>query len=116
MNGRNRTAIDEVIETLRQLGRLERIDAALVAAAQTLADAVDSAPDNASLWREYRAAEQELRGVGGEVDDEFTKTLAALRATVGDEKDSKPAKPRGKRGGGSGGSRPAADAVAEVRR
>jgi len=116
MAGLNRTAIDKVIEALRQLGRLESIDAARVAAAQTLADAVDSAPDNASLWREYRAAEQELRGSGGEVDDEFTKALEALRAPMGDVQDAKPAKPRSKRGGGGGGSGPAVDAVAKVRR
>ena len=80
--GPNRLATDQVIDALSDLGRLETVDAALMAAARSLADAVDSAPDNASLWREYRAALAELRAVGGEVDDELFSTLASLRTEV----------------------------------
>lgn len=44
-HGANRLAIDQVIDALSDLGRLETVDAALVAAARSLADAVDSADE-----------------------------------------------------------------------
>ena len=92
-SGRNRLATDQVIDALSDLGRLETVDAALVAAARSLADAVDSAPDNASLWREYRAALAELRAVGGEVDDELFSTLASLRTEVRHPENAQSPKP-----------------------
>lgn len=92
-SGRNRLATDQVIDALSDLGRLETVDAALVAAARSLADAVDSAPDNASLWREYRAALAELRAVGGEVDDELFSTLASLRTEVRHPENTQSPKP-----------------------
>jgi hypothetical protein len=114
MTGRNRKAVDATIATLRSLGRLEAVDEALVTAAQTLADAVDAEPGHASLWREYRSALNDLRGVGGsDDDDEFSKVLAALRPEVGDVEEPKAAKPRAKRGGGGRSARAAADAVAD---
>lgn len=82
--GRNRTAAEATVEALRQLGRLEDVDSARVMALLALADAVDQAPDNASLWREYRSAEVAVRelSVGGE--DEFAALLDSLSAEVGD--------------------------------
>ncbi len=82
--GRNRSAIDLTITALERLGRLEDTDAAKVATARALADAVDSDPTNASLWREYRAAEQSLRESHDTTADEFAQLLAALSAEVGD--------------------------------
>ena len=81
--GRNRTAVELTILALNNLGRLEDIDAAKVASAQTLADAVDADPTNASLWREYRAAEQALRESHDTTADEFAQLLADLSAEVG---------------------------------
>ena len=93
-HGSNRLAIDKVIAALDDLGRLDDVDAALVATAQSLADAVDGQPDNASLWREYRACLADLRGVGGEVDDEFFSTLASLRTEVRHPENPEPSKSR----------------------
>ena len=85
------------IEALAAAGRLEAIDAATVAVAQGLAAAVDADPTNASLWREYRAAVETLRGVGADSssDDAFAQALAAImRPEVRDEADTKPRQSR----------------------
>ena len=61
--------MQKTIEALRQAGRLESVDLALVEIARRLALQVDEHPENASLWKEYRAAELALRaGVGNEND------------------------------------------------
>ena len=92
--GRNRTAVEESIRALRDAGRLESVDAAKIAAAQSLADAVDADPSNASLWREYRAAELVLRETNDTNTDEFAQLLAALSAEVGDSTQTGAQKPR----------------------
>lgn len=84
--GRNRTAVEEMVEALRATGHLEAVDAARVTAAQALADAVDSEPTNASLWREYRAALETLRQATDGGTDEFAALMAGLSAEVGDTK------------------------------
>jgi hypothetical protein len=84
--GRNRTAAESTIKALEMQGRLADIDAARVALVRALADAVDSDPTNASLWREYRASEQALREANDTSGDDFTQLLAALSAEVGDTK------------------------------
>ncbi len=110
--GRNAEAMRQMIAAMRVLGRLEDIDEALVTAAESLAEAVDADPGNASLWREWRAVEESLRGLGTDgADDEFTQLLAALRAPVVHAEDE--AGDKGRQGGArrrSSGS--AADAVA----
>lgn len=92
--GRNRIAVDASIATLTELSRLEAIDAARVAAARTLADAVDADPTNASLWREYRAAEQALREDQDTSGDEFAQLLADLSAQVLDAQETGMSEPR----------------------
>lgn len=89
-HGRNRTAVEQTIEALRSTGRLELVNNALVAICQSLADAVDEDPQNASLWREYRAAEAALRATDDQNDDEFSTLLASLSAEVGAETKTKP--------------------------
>lgn len=84
-HGRNRQAIEQTIAALRSAGRLESVDNARIAICQSLADAVDSDPNNASLWREYRAAEAVLRAADVETQDEFASLLASLSAQVGTE-------------------------------
>ena len=81
--GRNRLAIEQTIDALRTAGRLESVDNARIAICQSLADSVDSDPNNASLWREYRAAEAALRAANDQTQDEFTSLLASLSAEVG---------------------------------
>ena len=94
--GRNRDAAEQTIAALQSVGRLEVIDSARVATFRTLADAVDADPVNASLWREYRAAEHTLREVTDDVDDELTQILGRLSTPLGDETDAGAPNPRAK--------------------
>ena len=90
-------SLAETIAALRSSGRLEQVDAATVAVAQGLAAAIDADPTNASMWREYRAAVETLRGVGADSnsDDAFTEALAAImRPAVRNAEDAKPRQPR----------------------
>ena len=65
----NFSAIQNTILALRTAGRLELVDTARVEIARHLARQVDDHPENASLWKEYRAAESALReGVADEND------------------------------------------------
>jgi hypothetical protein len=88
VHGRNRTAVEEMIEAMRSAGLLENIDAARVTMLQTLADAVDMEPTNASLWREYRAAESSIRENTAHDQDDFKELLASLSAEVRDSSSS----------------------------
>ena len=82
--GRNRSAVELMLEALRDSGKLENVDAARATAAQALADAVDSDPSNASLWREYRASLEMLRLLSDGSVDEFAKLLESLSSEMGD--------------------------------
>jgi len=57
------------------MGRLEPVDGALVNAFLGLADAVDAAPENAALWRQYREAEADVRRVGVAHDPDAVQAL-----------------------------------------
>ena len=57
----NFEAIQKTISALQVAGRLELVDSALVETARHLARMCDEHPENASLWKEYRAAETTLR-------------------------------------------------------
>ena len=87
--GRNRTAIETTVQALRDSGRLDPVDEARVTAAFALADAVDSDPTNASLWREYRAAVEILRLASDGGTDDFAALMAGLSAEVGDSKNTR---------------------------
>lgn len=80
--GSNADGLERTIKALA--GRLTDADEALVALARGLAAAVDVAPDNAALWREYRAAVTALSEVGSDsdVDDDTQAFLLALRSPV----------------------------------
>lgn len=90
----NLEAIDETIQSLRDAGRLERVDTALVQIARRLARAVDENPENVGLWQQYRAAEQTLREVNNVGSDEFEELLASLDAEVRNATNRKPPKLR----------------------
>lgn len=88
------TNVEGLERTLRALRkRLRTEDAALVALARTLALAVDADPcsdcgagQNATLWKEYRAAVMALRAVGAEpgVDEaDLDAVQTPLRAIEG---------------------------------
>jgi len=74
--------------------RLGEGDEALMALARGLAAAVDAAPENAALWREYRAAVVALSeaGADGDADDDTQAFLLSIRTpmrpTMGNAKNS----------------------------
>ena len=94
VHGRNRTAVELTVAALKKLGRLTDMDEARVTIVRALADAVDVEPLNASLWREFRAAELHLRETTDSDDDEFTALLQSLSAEVGDPPKAGARKPR----------------------
>lgn len=87
--GVNERAMQATIRALRELGRLESVDEAMVAAARTLARAVDRDPGNAALWREYRAVEDRLRSAE-HGNDELNALGAEMRAAMGDPPNPEP--------------------------
>lgn len=80
--GSNTGGLERTIKAMT--ARLEEHDEALLALARGLAAAVDAAPDNAALWREYRAAVTALREVGseGDIDDDTEAFLLSIRTPV----------------------------------
>jgi hypothetical protein len=82
----NVEALQNTIAELRQAGRLDNIDDARVRIALGLARAVDTMPDNPTLWREYRAAEKALREESEAHGDPFEDLIRQLSAEVRDEK------------------------------
>ena len=101
--GRNRRAFDSTLRTLRDLGRVDPIDAALVTATRTLADMADRADSDerlpktgelvvnpqsaARVMATYLDALERMTGGGGGApgDDPLTQLLADLGAApVGD--------------------------------
>ena len=80
--GTNAVGLERTIKAMD--ARLDEMNEALVALARGLAAAVDAAPDNAALWREYRAAVTALMEVGsdGDIDDDTQAFLLALRTPL----------------------------------
>jgi hypothetical protein len=88
--GPNRKAAEKTIRSMESAGLLEPIDAIRIETLRSLATMLDQQPENASLWREYRAAEQSIRSATTHEPDEFASLLADLSAEVGNTK--KPSK------------------------
>ena len=76
--GSNVLAIEVLIEALYRLGRLEKVDSARVEIARLLARSVDSNPENANLWRQYREAEEAVRTVGSDDVEDFNQVIASI--------------------------------------
>lgn len=93
----NGAGLERTIKALADAGRVGPEDEALVALARGLAAAVDAAPENAALWREYRAAVATLAEVGADDVDDATQQFLVeirtpqLRAPLGDAEDTRPA-------------------------
>src|SRR6185369_15969718 len=91
--GRNQRALNATLKALRELGRLEPVDEALVALCRAAADAVDERPA-AGVLKEYRECLLELAKVGLDGgDSELDSLLAALQSSVGDETEPEPSEP-----------------------
>jgi hypothetical protein len=96
----NSEAVQRTIDALRSADKLSEVDEARVAAALALAEAVDMDPGNASLWREYRAAEATLREAQhGSTTDELAGLLSSLSAQVGHASGPQPEDAGGTSGG-----------------
>jgi hypothetical protein len=87
---RIRKAFDESVRALRSGGRLEDVDAVLVAMGRTCSDALDDehTDDDGSRFTLYRGM-TELRAIvaelrGHDVDDVLDDELAGLSAPMGD--------------------------------
>lgn len=84
--GTNATALDRTLAQLRDLGRLEEIDAARVQGLRSMADALDLEPWRAPLWKEYRAALKELL-----TDDSSSTVDDAIAGLFSDVRNPPPA-------------------------
>lgn len=80
--GSNADGLERTIKAMASW--LDETDEALVALARGLAAAVDAAPENAALWREYRAAVTALgeRGAEGDIDDDTEAFLLSIRTPL----------------------------------
>lgn len=89
VDGPNRSAAESVADTLREM--FTDGDAALVTGFVMLAEAVDADPTNAALWGQYRAAEAAVREVANRGDDdEFSRLMAGLSASIRDPEVAEP--------------------------
>lgn len=79
--GTNASELGRTLSHLREMGRLEKVDAAHVQMLRTMARALDDNPQNAALWRQYREALQQL--TRGESDGRLDDALNGLFADVG---------------------------------
>jgi hypothetical protein len=82
----NFEAIQKTITALRTAGRLDLVDSALVETARHLARMCDEHPENASLWKEYRAAETTLRSGTQNENDGLADLAKQFDAALRDEK------------------------------
>jgi len=82
----NFSAIQNTIAAMRTAGRLELIDTARVEIARHLARQVDDHPENASLWKEYRAAEAALREGLADENDALAELAKQFDAALRDQK------------------------------
>ena len=92
--GTNLAALVEMLDALRDAGRLERVDSARVQIALRLARAVDEHPENVGLWQQYRAAENVLREVTNDDVDGLADLFASFDAAVRDAEKPAPGKRR----------------------
>lgn len=79
----NVQALEVTLAALRDTGRVENVDAALVQALGSMAEALDQDPSNAALWRQYRETLGEL--TADDSDSSVADDLAALFSSVRDQ-------------------------------
>ena len=78
----NREAVEQTVGALQSDGKLRPEHAALVTMVQGLASSVDVEPQNASLWREFRAALETFRERNGQSDNVSWEILESARHPV----------------------------------
>lgn len=85
MRTTNHGQLEQTLRELRRLGRVEKIDAAVVQAAHSMAFALDDDPSNAALWRQYLAVLRELT-----TDDADGTADAAIEELFAEVRDAPP--------------------------
>jgi hypothetical protein len=85
MRTTNSGQVEQTLKELRRLGRLEKVDAAVVQAVRSMAHALDADPTRAALWREYLEAVRELTA-----DDDHGSVDEALAGLFAEVRDSPP--------------------------
>jgi hypothetical protein len=78
-----KAGLDRTLRALQDTGRLSGEHEALVALAKGLAAALDEAPENAALWREYRAVVATVAEAGTDDPDDDTKRFLFTIRTPG---------------------------------
>lgn len=82
--GPQRRAVERTLRMLKGEGTLDRIPDALVELCRGVADACDCEPGNAALWREFRAALDDLReAAAGAPDDDTADFLISIQTPRG---------------------------------
>ncbi len=82
MRTTNHGQLEQTLRELRRLGRIEKVDAAVVQALRSMAFALDADPSGAALWGRYLQALREL--TADDNDGAADAALASLFAEVGD--------------------------------
>jgi hypothetical protein len=79
----NHGQLEQTLRELRRLGRVEKIDAAVVQALRSMAFALDADPSSAALWRQYLAALERLTADDndGAADAALAELFAEIRDT-----------------------------------
>lgn len=78
----NLDALELTLAALRDAGRLEQSDEALVAVCRSTAEALDSSPGRAALVKEYRECLVLLLSRGSDGGDELEQLLRELSGTA----------------------------------
>jgi hypothetical protein len=78
--GNNASELGRTLAELARMGRLERVDAARLQMARSMARALDENPQNAALWRQYHAVVKELvTDDSGSVGDAIAELFSEVR-------------------------------------
>lgn len=87
--GRNVSAFERTLAALRTGGRIEAVDAALIAMGRSLAALMDdpTEPVIGVVWP-YLSVLKELRGVTTDADGGLAELVAAMRGQMGDAPES----------------------------
>lgn len=83
----NAEALETTLSALRDMGRINPVDAAQVQMLRSMAASLDRDPSNAALWRLYRDSLEELVRADDRSDDSLDRALQEIQreASVGDE-------------------------------
>lgn len=78
----NLEALRSTLDVLRQMGRVNPIDAAQVQLLRSMAVQLDADASNAALWRQYREALDDMVRADDDVDSDLAEALASLRSAT----------------------------------